>query len=132
MKYFLKKLLDHEIFRSSLLGYEKVFETFVKPSAPPPPTYLIYAPLRFRMYQRNHDFIWPELYIQHMYSCSCCDGFLSDFPRLLLLLLIVMGDNCFLLMEQLILLMKLNEFVRKCTEEVTVLSDFKQLYVRDI
>ena len=109
----------------------KVFEKLVKPSGPP--SYILnLRSLKIRMYQRNHDFIWPELYIQHMYSCSCCDGFLSDFSHLLLLLLIVMGEYCFLLMEQLILLMKLNEFVRKCTEEVTALSDFKQLYVRDI
>ena len=36
MKYFLKKLLGQEIFRSMVsLGYEKFFEKFVTPSAPP-------------------------------------------------------------------------------------------------
>ena len=34
MKYFLKKLMGHEIFRYGLLGYETFFEKFVKPSAP--------------------------------------------------------------------------------------------------
>ena len=45
MKYFLKKLLGHEIFSSMVsLSYEFFFEKFVKPSGPPP-TYLMYAPL---------------------------------------------------------------------------------------
>ena len=42
MKYFLKKLLGHEVY--DLLGYENFFEKFVKPSGPPP-TYLMYGPL---------------------------------------------------------------------------------------
>ena len=42
MKYFLKKLLGHEIFTSivSWVGYKIFFEKFIKP-APPPPTYLM-------------------------------------------------------------------------------------------
>ena len=34
MKYFLKKLPGHEIFRS-MVSWAKVFEKFVKPSCPP-------------------------------------------------------------------------------------------------
>ena len=35
MKYFVKKLLGHEIFRSMVpFGYEILFEKFVKPSGP--------------------------------------------------------------------------------------------------
>ena len=33
MKYFLKKLLGHEVY--DLLGYENFFEKFVKPSGSP-------------------------------------------------------------------------------------------------
>ena len=40
MKYFLEKLLVHETFKK----FKKNFEKFVKPSAPPPPTYLMYTP----------------------------------------------------------------------------------------
>ena len=43
MKYFLKKLLGHEIFRSMVSWTTKFFEKFVKPSYPPP-TYVMYAP----------------------------------------------------------------------------------------
>ena len=45
MKYFLKKLLGHEIFRSMVSwAMEFFFEKFVKPSAPsssPPSTYIL-------------------------------------------------------------------------------------------
>ena len=50
MKYFLKKLMGHEIFTSMVSWAMKhFFKKFVKPSATPtplsPPTYLMYAPL---------------------------------------------------------------------------------------
>ena len=46
MKYFLKKLMGHEIFRCmGFLGYEFFFEKIYKTLRPPfPPTYLMYAP----------------------------------------------------------------------------------------
>ena len=44
MKYFLKKLLGHEKFRSMFSWTKNLFfEKFVNPPAPPP-TYLMYAP----------------------------------------------------------------------------------------
>ena len=48
MKYFPKKLMGHEIFRSMVSCTTKIFfQKFVKPSVPqPPPTYLTYGPLR--------------------------------------------------------------------------------------
>ena len=45
MKYFLKKLLGHEIFRPMVSWATKCFfEKFVKPSSPSP-TYLMYVSL---------------------------------------------------------------------------------------
>ena len=49
MKYFLKKLLGHEIFKSVVSWATKFFEKFVKPSGPSPPTYLMYAPLEWTL-----------------------------------------------------------------------------------
>ena len=44
MKYFLKKLLGHELFRSMVSWVTKIFfEKFVKLSGPAP-TNLMYAP----------------------------------------------------------------------------------------
>ena len=44
MKYFLKKLLGHEVFRSMVSWPTTFFfEKFVKTTGPPP-TYLMYAP----------------------------------------------------------------------------------------
>ena len=48
MKYFLKKLLGHEIFRSMVFWALKTFfEKFLKSYPPLPPTYLLYTSLVF-------------------------------------------------------------------------------------
>ena len=58
MKYFPKKLMGHEIFRSMVSCTTKIFfEKFVKPSVPqPPPTYLTYGPLRKETFFRVTNF----------------------------------------------------------------------------
>ena len=54
MKYFWKKILDHELFRSmgSIILVSWATKFFLKnlynPPAPPP-TYLMYAPLLYRL-----------------------------------------------------------------------------------
>ena len=58
MKYFLKKLLGHEIFRSMVSWGTKIFWKNLE-NPPPPPTYLIYAPLLVFSFQ----LINPYLYI---------------------------------------------------------------------
>ena len=69
MKYFLKKLLGHEIFRSMILWATNFFfEKFIKPSAPPspPPTYLTYAPLKrfdtMKTYRHTFTYSWVVHY----------------------------------------------------------------------
>ena len=45
MKYFLKKLMGHEIFRPMVSWATKLFLKNLYNPPDPPPTYLIYAPL---------------------------------------------------------------------------------------
>ena len=45
MKYFPKKLLGHEIFRSMVSWATKLFLKNLQTLRPLPPTYLMYAPL---------------------------------------------------------------------------------------
>ena len=45
IKYFLKKLLSHEIFRSMISWAAKISLEICKILSPPPPAYLMYAPL---------------------------------------------------------------------------------------
>ena len=45
MKYFMKKLLGHEIFRSMVSWAAKISLEICKILSPPPPAYLMYAPL---------------------------------------------------------------------------------------
>ena len=45
MKYFLKKSLGHEIFRSMISWAMKFFLKNLQNPPAPPPTYLMYAPL---------------------------------------------------------------------------------------
>ena len=46
MKYFLKKLLGHEIFRSMVSWATKFFLKNLQNPPAPPPTYLMCAPLK--------------------------------------------------------------------------------------
>ena len=57
MKYFLKKLLGHEIFRSMVSWATNFFEKLVKPSGFSP-TYLMYAPLM-------QEFVKASLLVLH-------------------------------------------------------------------
>ena len=45
MKYFLKKILSHEIFSSIVSWATKIFSKNLQNPPAPPPTYLMYAPL---------------------------------------------------------------------------------------
>ena len=50
MKYFRKKLLGHEVFRSMVSWATKFFfKKFVKPSGPPP-THLMCTPLHLKIF----------------------------------------------------------------------------------
>ena len=61
MKYFLKKLLGHEIFKSMVSWATKIFlKNFKNPPAPPP-TYLMYAPLC--VVKVNDDVVAKKSYI---------------------------------------------------------------------
>ena len=55
MKYFLKKLMGHEIYRSMVSWATKYFlKNLYNPSAPPP-TYLMYAPLVYSYFLQNYE-----------------------------------------------------------------------------
>ena len=59
MKYFLKKLLGHEIFRSMVSWGTKMFLKNLENPPASPPTYLMFAPLLVFSFQ----LINPYLYI---------------------------------------------------------------------
>ena len=71
MKYFLKKLLGHEIFRCMVSWATKIFLENLENPPSPPPTYLMYAP--------EINELIHIMYLQELVAWGCCESINFSF-----------------------------------------------------